>query len=254
MSDWDESDKEVAAAPSKPTISVQPPIVAPRSSKFAGEDEEDEGDDWDASSDEDKSKPIKSITAPRKKGTLKAKLAEKAALAASGATTEDDLIDETTPQERRRREAAKKMEEKMKEQEADLAHAADLLGLKDEVDQSTFSKANPKSADEYRILAQQLHHAYIERLQSKPMYTTFVDEMIKCLLSSLTDVEARKVNSAVGVIANTKTQEAKDAKSGKKKGTGSKAKPVLGANKGLASKTDTNMYDEALDDEELDFM
>ncbi len=49
------------------------------------------------------------------------------------------------------------------------------------------------------------------------MYTTFVDEMIKCLLTPLTDVEARKVNSTVGVIANTKTQEMKDAKSGKKK-------------------------------------
>lgn len=57
--------------------------------------------------------------------------------------------------------------------------------------------------------------------------------MIRQLLTPLTDVESRKMHQVVGVIANTKTAEAKDAKSGKKKG--GKAKPVLGANKALTS-------------------
>jgi len=138
------------------------------------------------------------------------------------------------------------------EQEADLAHAADLLGIKEDAEQSGLAKANPKTDEEYRVLAQQITKIYIERLTTKPRYTVFVDEMIKGLLASLTDVEARKVNSAVGVIANQKTQEVKDAKSGKKKG--GKAKPVLGATKALSSRADTNTYDEALDDDDLDFM
>jgi hypothetical protein len=50
--------------------------------------------------------------------------------AAAGGGHEDDLIDETTPQERRRQEAAKRAQEKALEQEADLAHSADLLGIK----------------------------------------------------------------------------------------------------------------------------
>jgi len=252
MSDWDASDNEAAPAKqSGGSTAPPPPVILPRTNRFAGEDEEEEGDDWDASSDDEKAKSsAPRAAAPRKKGTLKAKLAEKAALAAAGGGREDDLIDETTPQERRRQEAAKRAQEKALEQEADLAHAADLLDIKDDGEPSQFAKANPKTDEEYRALAQQLTKAYIERLQSKPRYTVFVDEMVKGLLSSLTDVEARKVNSAVGVIANQKTQEAKDAKSGKKK---SKGKPVLGATKALSSK-DTQMYDEALDDEDLDFM
>jgi hypothetical protein len=98
----------------------------------------------------------------------------------------------------------------------DLSHIAAVI-FPDDGEPSQLAKANPKTDEEYRVLAQQITKAYIERLQSKPRYTVFVDEMVKGLLSSLTDVEARKVNSAVGVIANQKTQEAKDAKSGKKK-------------------------------------
>lgn len=107
-----------------------------------------------------------------------------------------------------------------------------LLSLDD--DTLGLSKANPKTDAEYRTLAGQIHAAYIERLTTKPRYTVFVDEFIKHLLASLTDVEARKVNTAVGVIANVKTTEAKDKSSGKKKG--GKAKPVLGAGKAVATK------------------
>lgn len=48
---------------------------------------------------------------------------------ASGHASDDDLIDERTPQEIRRAQAEKKAFEKAREQEADLAHAADLLGI-----------------------------------------------------------------------------------------------------------------------------
>ncbi len=63
------------------------------------------------------------MAAPKKKMTLKQKLAEKEKLAAEKKARggEDDLIDERTEQDRRR-------EAREKELEADLAVASDLMG------------------------------------------------------------------------------------------------------------------------------
>lgn len=79
--------------------------------------------DWEESSEEEEEKPKVAATAPpKKKGTLKAKLAEKAALKAQKEDDsdydEDAVLD---PREKARRD-------KERELKADLSNAADLMG------------------------------------------------------------------------------------------------------------------------------
>jgi translation initiation factor 3 subunit J len=83
--------------------------------------------DWEASSDEEEEKtaPAAPVTPPKKKGTLKAKLAEKEALkAARKDGYDDEEYDEDAvldPREKERRD-------KEKELNADLSNAAELFG------------------------------------------------------------------------------------------------------------------------------
>ena len=80
--------------------------------------------DWEASSDEEEEKPKSTGAAapPKKKGTLKAKLAakaaEKAARAEDSDYDEDAVLD---PREKARRDRERELN-------ADLSNAADLLG------------------------------------------------------------------------------------------------------------------------------
>ena len=80
--------------------------------------------DWEASSDEEEKLKTASaaVAPPKKKGTLKAKLAEKAALKA--AVEDDDEYDEDSvldPREKARRDRERELQ-------ADLNNAADLMG------------------------------------------------------------------------------------------------------------------------------
>ena len=83
--------------------------------------------DWEASSDEEEEKtaPAAPVAPPKKKGTLKAKLAEKEALkAARKDGYDDEEYDEDAvldPREKERRD-------KEKELNADLSNAAELFG------------------------------------------------------------------------------------------------------------------------------
>ncbi len=99
--------KAAVASGSGAAAAAAPAPSIPRQNRFAGEDEEDEEvrarevvwpyqreggpltpppllgaeqDDWDASDDDKSAAPKAPTAAPRKKGTLKQKLAEKAAL------------------------------------------------------------------------------------------------------------------------------------------------------------------------------
>jgi translation initiation factor 3 subunit J len=78
--------------------------------------------DWEASSEEEEEQPVAVVSPPKKKGTLKAKLAEKAVT--KGAQKEDveyDSDDVLDPAEKARRQ-------KLREVNADLSNAAELLG------------------------------------------------------------------------------------------------------------------------------
>jgi len=130
MSDWEGSDsdtpsKGAAAGPAK----AAPIAKKPAKSKWEGEDEEDDGpvSDWEASSEEEeKPAPSVPVEPPKKKGTLKAKLAEKAAAKAARKEAGEDDVEYDSDAVLDPREKARR--DKEKELNADLHNAADLLG------------------------------------------------------------------------------------------------------------------------------
>ena len=83
--------------------------------------------------------PVSNAAPPKKKGTLKAKLAEKEAARAAKAV-EDDLYDEDAVLDPR----AKALSDKQKEVESDMKNAADLFG--------TDSTGTPHSLIHIRVI------------------------------------------------------------------------------------------------------
>ncbi|TCD71982.1 Translation initiation factor 3 subunit J component [Steccherinum ochraceum] len=252
--EWDQSsEEEVKPAPSAPAAR-KPPVVK---SKWEGEDEEDNGpvSDWEASSDEEEEKPKTApVAPPKKKGTLKAKLAEKAAekaaRRANGEETDEDddaLYDEDAvldPREKARLD-------KERELKADLNNAAELLGAaalggtsSSELD--SLISAQPRTKEDFVKLSDNIFKYIINRHADKPLYAAFVEHHAKALAAPLRDVEVRKVASGLTTLANEKQKEARDKASGKKKPK-TAAKPALGAAK-ASSRVDTSIYDDALDD------
>ncbi|WWC63250.1 uncharacterized protein I303_105850 [Kwoniella dejecticola CBS 10117] len=246
--DWDIDDEPTNSGSSTPAPAALPP-KAPARGKWQGEDEEDEQDDWDVSEDEKPKAAPPSIAPAKKKMSLKQKLAEKEKLAAEARERGgdgDDLIETMTEQDRRRLA-------REREQEADLAVAADLLGASslDETPAKTLQSivtAKPTTKSDFTELAKDLFATLIKQHESSPFYATLAEELSKNLCESLTAVQTRKISSTLSVLGNTKQQEERDKASGKKKAS---SKPKLGAAK-PASKIDTEAYDDVLDDD--DFM
>ncbi|EKM58481.1 uncharacterized protein PHACADRAFT_252833 [Phanerochaete carnosa HHB-10118-sp] len=245
MSDWENSDSEPAAAPSAPAAKKPVPVK----SKWKGEDEDGDApvSDWEAESSEDEEKKPAPATAapPKKKGTLKAKLAEKAA--AKAAADDDDEYDEDAvldPREKLRRDRERELQ-------ADLSNAADLMGAaalggtsNKELD--SLISAQPRTKEDFIDLSNKIIEFIIKRHQAKPLYPTFVEHFVRELAQPLRDVEVRKAASGLTTLANEKQKEQREAASGKKKPKAT-TKPALGGAK-VTSKLDTNIYEEALDD------
>ncbi|KAJ3762639.1 translation initiation factor eIF3 subunit [Lentinula raphanica] len=243
MSDWDQSDDEKIASP--------PPKVVPLKSKgkWEGEDEEDEApaSDWEESSEEEEVKPAPAVAAvaPKKKGTLKAKLAEKEALKAKH-KDEDDPYDSDAVLDPR--EKARRLKEK--ELSSDLNNAADLfgaaaLGGTSSKELDSLLSFQPRTKEDFVKLSSMIIELVIKRHENKPLYPSFVEHHVRELAGPLKDVEVRKAASGLTTLANEKQKEARDKASGKKKKSASK--PTLGSAK-VANKFDTGVYDEALDD------
>lgn len=111
-------------------------------------------------------------------------------------------------------------------------------------------KANPKTKEDFIDFSNQIMEVIINRIQNKPLYNQFVEHHIRQLAQPMKDVEVRKAASVLTTLANEKQKEQRDG--GKKKKVG---KPALGSVK--PGKSDTKVYDEALDDfgnEADDFM
>ncbi|TBU33414.1 eukaryotic translation initiation factor 3 subunit J [Dichomitus squalens] len=246
MSDWEGSDDDAPkAAPSVPVPKK------PVKSKWEGEDEEDDGpvSDWEASSsDEEEEKPAPAPSAPpKKKGTLKAKLAEKEALKAQKAAEDDVDYDEDAvldPREKARRD-------KERELAADLSNAADLfgaaaLGGTSSKELDWLISAQPRTKEDFVEFSDKIIEYIIKRHQGKPLYAAFLEYHARQLAMPLRDVEVRKVASGLTALSNEKQREQREKASGKKKPK-TTAKPTLGAAK-PSNKLDTAVYEEALDD------
>ncbi|KAI0267781.1 eukaryotic translation initiation factor 3 subunit J [Gloeopeniophorella convolvens] len=245
MSEWEGSEDE------SPVRAV--PIKVAKS-KWEGEDEDDNepASDWEASSDDEKAKPASAtapVAPPKKKGTLKQKLAEKeAARQAAIAAGENGVeYDEDAVLDPR----AKARLEKEREIESDLHNATELFGgatIKgsSDADLDKLLKSNPKTKEEFIEYSNAIITHIIKQHQDKPLYATFVEHHVRALSTPLRDVDVRKAASGLTTLANEKQREQRDKASGKKKPKAT-GKPVLGAAK-VGNKLDTSIYDEALDD------
>jgi len=246
MSDWDASDDETTKKTTTPAVvAAKPPVK--KANKWDGEDEDDDGpvSDWENSESEQEKTPapVSNAAPPKKKGTLKAKLAEKEAARAAKSGDDDELYDEDSVLDPR----AKALRDKQREVESDLKNAADLFGTDssgEQVDIKSVLNANPKTKEDFVVLSRQIFELVIKRHQDKPLYAAFVEAHAKELANPLRDVDVRKVASGLTTLANEKQKETRDKTSGKKKKA---AKPVLGSTKAIG-KADTNLYEEALDD------
>ncbi|EUC57072.1 eukaryotic translation initiation factor 3 subunit J [Rhizoctonia solani AG-3 Rhs1AP] len=248
---WDDSASDTpAAASARPAA----PVVRPKPSKWADEDEEIKpASDWDASSDDEPAKPAGTTAAAppkKKKGTIKSKIAEKEAAAANarrGAAGELDPEEWVTTGEGAGLSVA---ELRARELESDLKNTTDLLGaaaLGDAPSElAELATFNPRNKEDFQRLSDMIIEHVIQRHQSKPLYATFVDLHVRALAESLRDVDIRKAASTLSTLANEKQKEQRDKASGKKKPKAA-LKPVLGAAK-VNNKVDTSTYDEPLDD------
>ncbi|KAI6024821.1 translation initiation factor eIF3 subunit [Pisolithus microcarpus] len=243
MSDWEASEDEVAAARS--SIAKRPV------KKWEGEDEDESepASDWEDSSSEEEEQPkVTSVAPPKKKGTLKAKLAEKEAAKAARAAAGDDVeYDEDAvldPRERARLDREKEIK-------ADLDNTAALfgaagLGGSSSKELDALLSFEPRTKEDFHTLSSKIMEVIIGRLQNKPLYPAFVEYHARQLAEPLKDTEIRKAASALTTLANEKQKEQREKASGKKKPK-TVAKPALGSVK-ASHKFDTAVYDEALDD------
>jgi translation initiation factor 3 subunit J len=194
------------------------------------------------------------VAPPKKKGTLKAKLAEKeAAKAAKKAAGEEEENDDSDDSDDALDPRARALQDKQRELEADMKNASELFGtnsinrmilsfkaqsaFESDVslvatdtpsDLASLLASTPKTKDDFMALSKQIVEIVIKRHQNKPLYPVFVEQLAKDLVVPLRDVEIRKVASGLTTLANEKQREAKEKASSKKK---KPAKPVLGGAK-----------------------
>jgi len=251
MSDWEgESDASTKVqAKAAPTKAATPAVKKPPKTKWEGEDEDDDTpvSDWEASSEEESDEePVAPVAPPKKKGTLKAKLAEKEAEKALRKDQDDDYDSDAVldPREKARLD-------KERELKADLNNAAELfgaaaLGGTSSKDLDSLLSVQPRTKEDFQKFSTDIVELIVKRHQQKPLYPTFVEHLARELAMPLKDVEVRKVASGLTTLANEKQKEQRDKASGKKKPK-TATKPGLGGAKGI-TKLDTGVYDESLDD------
>jgi len=265
--DWEESDSEPSVkgkslpakvAPAK-AAPATPPVKKPAvvKSKWDGEDKEEDApvSDWEESSEEESSEEEARapVAPPRKKGTLKAKLAQKEAqkaLEKNGDDSDEDDSDESYDSDAVLDPREKARLDKERELKADLNNAADLLGGAalggTSSDLDSLISFQPRTKEDFQTLSDRIIEFVIQRHQNKPLYSSFIEHHARALAIPLKDVEVRKVASGLTTLANEKQKEQRDKASGKKKPKAA-SKPGLASSK-PSSKHDTRVYDEALDD------
>ena len=218
-------------------------------------------DSWEDSDDEAAKKPA-APTGPappvRQKGITKSKIAEKEAaerakLEAAIARNQED------PQEKRKREMQMQMA-------ADLESARSLFGdakLAEAVgvDNPLHAVPNPRTKQDFKELSDAISKAIVDAHGNKPLYPSFVEEMVRSLCVPLKHLDAKTVNSTLTALTSEKQKQEKEASGTGKKGK--KGKPQLGTVGAGAAKSavtgrgyaaDLEAHDVAMDDEFDDFV
>ncbi|KAJ5130119.1 Translation initiation factor eIF3 subunit [Penicillium bovifimosum] len=261
-SKWDE--EEESASP--------PPVVVPRR-RFDDEEEEDVLDSWDAAEDSE---------VEREKAKKAAEAEAKAkALAAANKKSKAQRIEELREQRRRLEgsdasdsedEAERRARLRRTEQEADLAHAADLLGEVDlkrnkgapkavvvtdardptnAIDLSAMPLFKPVTKDQFNRLTEILLPLLTPH-SKKPHYTLWAQDFTRKLVKELPSVEIKKIASALTTASNEKMREERAADKGNKKTKAAKTKISLNASRDVHQDSTNYDGDDGLGDD--DFM
>jgi translation initiation factor 3 subunit J len=161
-------------------------------------------------------------------------------------------------------ESSRRARLRAQEQEADLAHAEDLLGsiginpkraagkavtITDEsdptktVDLSALAIFNPNTKEQFTKLRETLVPLLVANTK-KAQYTLFLQEFTKQIAKELPSDQIKKIASGLTTLSNEKMKEEKAAEKGGKKSKAAKTKTALNASRDIGYKADTNAYDD----------
>lgn len=260
---WEDSDEE-STPPSSP------PAVAARRGKF--DDEEDDSDvleSWDAAEDSE---------AEREKAKKAAEEKAKAEAAAKAShKSKSQRIEERRQENMRRRQqeeesseeeeddATKRARLREEEKAADMKHSEDLFGGAGSgpakrsttkaavvqegddptktIDLNSLKLFDPTTVQQFADLRETLTPTLMKN-SKKAHYALFLQEFSKQLARDLNSDQLKKMSSAFATMSNEKLKEEKAADKGGKKTKAAKTKTSLSANRDLASKADTTLYDD----------
>lgn len=260
---WDGSEEE-STPPSSP------PAIA-RRSKF--DDEEDDSDvleSWDAAEDSE---------AEREKAKKEAEAKAKAEAAAKAShKTKSQRIEERRQENMRRRQAEEEESSEEEEDDAtrqarfreeekasDMKHSEDLFGGAGSgpakrsvakpavvqegddpakaVDLNSLKLFEPTTPQQFADLRETLVPT-LTKNSKKAHYALFLQEFSKQLAKDLNSDQLKKMSSAFATMSNEKLKEEKAADKSGKKTKAAKTKTSLSANRDVANKADTTLYDE----------
>jgi len=213
-----------------------PKITVPKTTdKWEGEDEEEDlKDNWDEDSDEEKSeKTESSTTAPkRKKKNLAQIIADKEKRQQEEAERRKQLAEEAKKAQTPEEVLAEKLRVQKIQEESDRLLAADLMGGNDEEDEESkaldaFDLNDASSLESFRkSLITKIRS--VDRLEKKPYFITFVEDLSRDLCFNLESDEIKRVTTVLNGMYNEKVKASKPTK-GKKKAA-NKAKLNSGNN------------------------
>lgn len=199
----------------------------------------------------------------RQKGITKAKIAEKEAaerakLEAALANSQED------PREKRKRELQAQMAQDLEAARSLFGDAkvADAIGGGGGSDNPLNAVQNPRTKQDWQKLAEAISKSIVDSHSTKPLYPTFVEELVRSLCLPLKHLDVKQVNSTITALSNEKQKQEKDAQGTGKKGKG-KGKPQLGVVGAGAAKAavggrgyaaDLEAHDVAMDDDFDDFV
>ncbi|KAM0198090.1 hypothetical protein ACHAPA_009227 [Fusarium lateritium] len=272
---WDDEESDDSSSSSAPEAGSAAAIAARR--KF--DDEEDDGDvldSWDADDSEAEREKERKTTEAKAKAAAAAAAAKKpkgARIAEHQAERAQQRAEADNVEEYEETEAEKRERLRRTEQEADLAHAADMFGdigisanrsktrpaavvvdsndPANTVDISKLPLFQPKTKAQFEALRTTVA-PIITANAKNPHYSLFLQDFAKALAKEMNSEQIKKLASSMTALGNEKMREEKAADKGGKKTKAAKTKTSLVTSR--ANTTDTATYEDNDDFGDDDFM
>ncbi|KAM0563836.1 hypothetical protein ACHAPJ_000042 [Fusarium lateritium] len=265
---WDDEESDDSSSSGSPQVGA-----AAAASRRKFDDEEDDGDvldSWDADDDsEAEREKERKATEAKKKAAAAAAAAKKPKglrIAEHQAERAQQKAEANNVEVFEETEAEKRERLRRTEQEADLAHAADMFGdigisagraksrpaavvvdsndPSSTVDISKLPLFQPKTKAQFESLRTILG-PIITANAKNPHYSLFLQDFTKALAKEMSSEQIKKLASTMTALGNEKMREEKAADKGGKKTKAAKTKTSLVA--GRANVADTATYEDADD-------